>query len=287
MKDKISIIIFIVLALLWGSAALLIKKGLIYFSPYEVGAMRIFFGTITLLPLTFYHFNKIDKKDWKYIIIAGFIGSLIPALLYAYAQQRIDSSTAGVLSSITPLFTVLISIVVFKEKYKTINYIGMFLGFLSTCGLILYKSNGTFAIGYYALFILLAASMYAINLNLFKYKLGHVPPLRIAGGVLIGAGLAALGILLYHNTFTKVLTDPMATIPFLYMVGLGIFVTGGTLILFNILLKNTTPMFAGSVTYLIPFVASVLGILDGEIVTIIMWLLTGCILVSLYLISKK
>lgn len=272
---------------MWGSAALLIKKGLVYFSPYEVGAMRVFFGSITLLPLTFLHFRKIERKDWKYILVAGFLGSLFPALLYAYAQQKIDSSTAGVLSSITPLFTVLISIFVFKEKYKRINYIGMVLGSLSTCGLILYKSGGTFSIGYYALFILLAAAMYATNLNLFKYKLAHVPPLRIASGVLLGAGFASFLILFINNTFQKVATDPAALEPFRYMVFLGVLVTGGTLIFFNILLKKSTPMFAGSITYLIPFVASVLGILDGESVTLIMWLLTGCILISLYLISKK
>lgn len=287
MRDKISIIIFIALALLWGSAALLIKKGLLFFSPYEVGALRVFFGAVALLPLTYVHFKSIKKKDWKYILTAGFLGSLIPAFLYAYAQQKIDSSTAGVLSSITPLFTVLISIVIFKERYRNINYIGMLLGFASTCGLILYKSGGTFAIGYYALFIILAACMYATNLNLFKYKLGHVPPLTIASGVLLGSGFCSFLILLYNNTFQKVIYDPNALVPFGYMVVLGVFVSGGTLILFNILLKKSTPMFAGSITYLIPFVASVLGILDGEAVTPIMWLLTACILLSLYLISKK
>ena len=249
--------------------------------------MRIFFCAITLSPLTIYHFRKVQKQDWKYIIFAGFLGSLIPALLYAFAQQKIESSTAGVLSSITPLFTVIISILVFKQKYKPINYLGMALGFLSTCGLILYKSGGTFSIGYYALFILLAALMYASNLNLFKYKLAHVPPLRIASCALLGAGFVSLIILLYNDTFNKILNEPLSREPFIYMVFLGVFVSGGTLILFNILLKNTTAMFAGSITYLIPLVASVLGILDGEIVTIQMWGLTACILISLYLIARK
>ncbi len=287
MKGKqISIIIFIALALIWGSAFLCIKKGLIFFTPIEVACIRILIGGIVLLPFTLTHATRVRKQDWKYIVFAGFQGSLIPALCFAIAQQHIDSSVAGVLSSMTPVFTVLISVFIFKERYKLINYIGMIIGLLAAIGLIMYKSGGEFSIGVYGLLIVLAAMLYASNLNLFKYKLSHVPSMTIASCALILAAPVSAIILVYFGTFSR-MGQPSAIEPLLYLLVLGVFATGAALILFNIMLKYASPMFAGSITYVIPLVSTFIGILDGEMTNQWTWILTLVLLLSLYLVSKK
>lgn len=103
-------ILYFTLVFIWGTSFILIKKGLEVFGPVQVGSIRIVISFLALSPFVYKRFKSIAAKDWIILSISGTIGSLLPAYLFAMAQTGLNSSTAGVLNSLTPLFTLLVGI---------------------------------------------------------------------------------------------------------------------------------------------------------------------------------
>ena len=100
--------LLMVLALIWGSSFILIKKGLQVYDPGEVAGIRILAASFFLLPWAITNLKKVNKGNLKYLFFIGMAGSFIPAFLFAKAQTKIDSSLAGVLNAITPFFVLMI-----------------------------------------------------------------------------------------------------------------------------------------------------------------------------------
>jgi drug/metabolite transporter (DMT)-like permease len=152
--------------------------------------------------------------------------------------------------------------------------------------LIFLKGNNFSLDSVKGLLIPIAALCYAVNLNLLKYKLGHLSPLVISANSLLFAIPLSLGGL-YFSGFSVRLDAPEGMHVLWLLILLGVTSTGVALVLFNKLLQISTPMFASSVTYAIPVVALSWGFLDGEVFS--QWLALGMvtIIISLWLISKK
>ena len=195
-QKLISWIIIFALVLTWGSSFILIKRGLVYFDPVEVGALRVFITFIILLPFAIRALPKISQRDLIWLGTSGFIGSLLPAFLFAAAQTGIDSATAGLLNSLTPLFTLIIGYLLFGLKAGKWNIIGVFVGLIGAAGLI--NSSGgnafSFNVGYASL-VILATVFYAINVNLIKAKLKHISSLNITSLTFFIAGIFATVVL--------------------------------------------------------------------------------------------
>jgi drug/metabolite transporter (DMT)-like permease len=277
------------LVITWGSSFILIKKGLLYFDAIEVGAMRVGITFLFLLPMAIPRIMKLKHKDFLWLGISGFAGNFFPAFLFAAAQRGIDSSTAGLLNSLTPLFTLLVGIVLFKFKIRWIQITGVLVGLIGAVGLI--NSSGgngfTFNIGYASL-VVLATILYAFNVNLIKAKLQHLNSLTITSVSFFLAGIPATIILLVFTDFVPKLANvPGSWTGFGYIAILAIVGTGLAMIAFNTLIRITTPLFASSVTYLIPVVALIWGIIDGEYVDLSFILWVSLIIGGVILVNKN
>ncbi|EOZ96515.1 Permease of the drug/metabolite transporter (DMT) superfamily [Indibacter alkaliphilus LW1] len=260
----------IVLAIVWGSSFILIKRGLEVFSPGEVGAFRIVAAGVFLLPLSLPRLKSLNKKQVKNLIIVGFVGSFIPAFLFAKAQTQLSSSLTGVFNAMTPLFVVVIGALFFNSRITKRNGIGLFIAFIGVVLLLIVKEGsgfGTFSdINVYAFFVLLACACYGLNLNIIKFKFVELKPVAITA---ISLTLVLPLALIYLFAFTqfsfKLLHVEGAGIAAGYIGILGVVGTALALILFNVMVKVATPVFASSVTYLIPIVAIMWGVWDGEV----------------------
>ncbi|HQW23509.1 MAG TPA: EamA family transporter, partial [Bacteroidia bacterium] len=84
------------------------KKGLIVYTPYQVGAIRMFVAMLFLFPFLVGHFKKVEKSRWKYLILAGMCGNGIPAVLFPLAETQISSALAGMINSTVPIFTLIL-----------------------------------------------------------------------------------------------------------------------------------------------------------------------------------
>ncbi|MBE0661097.1 MAG: DMT family transporter [Bacteroidales bacterium] len=277
----------ILLGLTWGSSFILMKKGLLVYSSSEVGALRIVISFLFLLPFALARLKNIKPRTLLILLLAGILGNGAPAFLFAKAQTVIDSSVAGILNSLTPLFTVLVGIIAFKLKLRWFNFLGVAIGMAGAMGLLAVSGSGEFSFKFsYAIYVIIATLLYAINVNIIKTYLKDVDSIGI---VALSFMLIGLPVLIYLFTFTdftlKLSNHPQALTGLGYVAILAIGGTALALMLFNKLLKMTDPVFASSVTYLIPIIAVLWGFLDGEKLgwSYLLWVLlvlTGIILVS-------
>lgn len=258
-------LLLILLSLIWGTSFILIKKGLNVFNPVEVGSIRIATASLFLAPIAIRSLKKIDRRSLPYLLSVGFSGSLIPAYLFAKAQTQVDSSIAGVLNALTPLFVVIIGSLFFAQSITIRSAAGLLIGFAGTALLVMTGSSGIDGFNYFALFIVLATLCYGINLNLIKYKLIHMRALHITSISLFFVGPAVILYLLLLPDFSElIITSTAARWSLLYLTILGVMGTAVALIIFNKLVQITSPVFTASVTYLIPIIAVMWGYIDGE-----------------------
>jgi len=282
-----SLVILIVLAVAWGLSFLFIKKLTAAFSGMEIGAGRIFVAALFLLPWSVKYRADFPVRKAVPIALSGLLGYLLPALVFGTAGSRISSSLSGTLNATTPVFVLLVGWIFFRKHIYRYQFIGIFLGFIGS--LLLISSGEEFSIDLnnpYALLVLVATMMYGTNTNILSYHLTEVRPIIISSFSIGLMGLPALGILAFTDFFHKIFL-PENTVHIFYFLVLGVVNSGLAAILYNYLLKITTPVFASSVTYLIPVVAMIAGIADGEKVGIIHLSGMLIILFSIFILNKK
>tara|TARA_R110001592_G_scaffold202360_4_gene451759 strand:+ start:21122 stop:22039 length:918 start_codon:yes stop_codon:yes gene_type:complete len=259
----------LLLALVWGSSFILIKKALIVFSPGEVGAFRIVTAALVLLPLGIPKVKQLNKKQLGYLLSIGFLGSFIPAFLFAIAQTQLSSSLAGVINALTPLMVGLIGALLFKVKIATRNGIGLVIALLGVFLLVLAGNSGKINVfsgfNLYGLLIVLATICYGFNVNVIKYKIKEIPPTVITAiSLMMVLPIASIYLFGFTQFSFKLLYVDGAYQAATYIAFLGTIGTAAALVLFNSIVKLVTPVFASSVTYIIPLVAIFWGVLDGE-----------------------
>lgn len=259
--------ILISLVFVWGTSFILIKKSLLYFSATEVGVLRVTLTFLFLLPYGIKKALKMNRKMALYLALSGFIGSLIPALMFALAQTQIDSGLAGTLNALTPLFTLILGIIFFKIIARWYNIIGIFLGLIGAIGLIYFSSDQSFIFNLkYSFFILIATICYAFNVNFIKVFLKEIDSLTITVLTFFYIGIPTfIYVLFFSEIPTKVIYTSETIKGLGYLSILSFIGTGLALLAFNKLIKISSPIFASSVTYMIPIVAIIWGIIDGEV----------------------
>jgi EamA-like transporter family. len=258
-------LLLLLLAMIWGSSFILIKKGLIAFRPDQLAAIRIASAGFVLLPFLMQRFKTVQRHHWPKLISVGLVGSFIPAFLFAFAQTELPSGVTGVLNTFTPLATLLIGVLVFHQIVVVQQWIGVLIGLAGTVILITANANGEFQFNAYALLIIVATICYGINLNLIKHHIPDLGALTITGVSLFLVAPPALIYLLFATPLVEQLgTQPDVYFSLTAILILGVIGTAMALVIFNTVVKMTDTTFASSVTYLIPIVALILGVIDGE-----------------------
>ena len=280
-------IYLMILALVWGSSFILIKKGLVGLNPLQLGSLRIIFAAIFLLLIGFKSLSKIPTTKWKYIALTSMFGTFLPAYLFAIAQTEIDSSVSSILNSLTPLNTLVFGALVFGLQFKRNQVFGILIG-LAGSGLLVLNgaANHPEQNYYYAVLVLIASICYALNVNLIKRHLHDLSPLSITTGNFTVLFIPAF-LVLFFSGFFDVVQEVKVQESVLFIMILGIVGTGIANILFFKLIQMSSPVFATSVTYLIPVVAFGWGLLDNEILTNVQFSGAFIILIGVYLSAKK
>jgi drug/metabolite transporter (DMT)-like permease len=275
------------LAVIWGSSFILVKKSLIAFDPSQVGSLRIGAAFCFFLPFFLVNLKKIPFSKLPVFFVVGCLGNLIPAYLFSLAGSKLDSGVSGALNSTTPLFTLIVGGLFFGNAITSRQTMGIILGFVGALILILAGANG-FQINGYAFYVVLATVMYGFNLNITKkYLTGlDLTPFLITATIFMTIGPVAIAVL-FSGDFIQKAQQPEALQPLIYSVLLGVLGSAVAMVLFNRLIQMTSAVLASSVTYLIPIVAILWGILDGEAIQIQHFVGMGIILIGVYLVNKS
>ena len=262
--------LLLVLAGIWGTSFILMKKGLVVFSALELGACRVSVAALLLLPFALRHVGRVERSRFKWLTLSGVVGTLLPAFLFAYAETRLASGLAGVLNALTAVFTLLVGTWLFGQRLTGARALGVGLGLLGTVVLMGLGGSGDATpagagSAWYGLFIVAATIGYGLSVNVIKHHLGGMKPLAVTAVLLLLIGGPALAYLLLGTAFLhKLAAVPGAWAAFGYIALLAALSTAVAMVLFNKLIQQSTALFASSSTYLIPIVALGWGALDGE-----------------------
>jgi drug/metabolite transporter (DMT)-like permease len=275
------------LALIWGSSFILMKKALIGLTPVQVGALRMLIAGIFLLAIGFKSIRSIQKRHWKHIATTAILGTFMPVFLFAYAVNYIDSSIVSILNSLTPFNTLIFGSIVFGFAFRKSQLIGIFIGLAGTVTLIVQGAQLNPNQNYgYSLLIIVASLGYAFNVNIVKKYLHDLSALSIVAGNFLLLLLPAFIVLYNTDFFTEFKTTESNLYSLGYIALLAIIGTGMAKVLYNKMVHIATPVFASSVTYLIPIVAIFWGVLDGEELSFLQLLAGAVILFGVYLVNK-
>jgi drug/metabolite transporter (DMT)-like permease len=275
------------LSLIWGSSFILIKKGLVGLTPFQLGSLRMIFAAVFLLAVGFKSLKNIKQHQWKYIAVTAMMGTFFPAFLFSIAQTQIDSSISAVLNSLTPLAALVLGVLVFGLNFQRRQIFGVTIGLFGSVLLILSGAVNHPGQNYwFAILAVCGAICYAVNVNLIKKYLSDVNPLSITVGNFAVLLVPAL-IILFTTNFHEVAHLPNVKTSMLFISVLAVFGTCVANVLYFKLIQISSPIFASSVTYMLPIVACFWGILDGESLTLVQALGAFIVLIGIYLSAKK
>lgn len=281
--------LFAALALIWGSSFILMKAGMEALSAYQVAAIRMLSGGLILLPMALKSFREIPREKIGLVVLSGFLGSFFPAFFFCIAETKIDSSLAGILNALTPMFTISIGALFFQLQINAAKIAGVLLGFIGLCLLFLVRGKLDLSYLSYSSLVILATLCYGINVNMVARHLKGIGSVSIASfafACLIPPSLAILWKTGYFEMDKRPDSGTwwMATGS---SVVLGVLGTALASIIFYMLVKRAGTLFASLVTYGIPFVAIGWGLLFGESITLAQ---VGCLLIILagvYLVNRN
>lgn len=280
--------IFILLCIIWGSSFILMKWSKEGMSAPQIASVRILSAGLVLLPFAIYYLSKIPRHKIPLLILCGITGNLLPAYLFTAAiAKQVDSSLAGILNSLTPIFVVITGLAVFRDKVSRLQVAGVMIGFLGLSLLTLTKNGIHFSNAPYALWVVLATISYGFNVNIVAHYLRGIHPVAVAS-VSIACMIVPTAFVLWQQDFLKLAFDePVVQYSLMASLLLGIVGSAIATSLFYVLVKNAGGLFASLVTYGIPFISLAWGYIDGESVTIIQVICLLIILSGVYLARKK
>src|SRR6185436_7852442 len=226
----LSYTLIFILAVIWGSSFILMKKGLEVFRWDQVGSIRMAISFLVLLPFIIGKTKQIKKADWKFIALSGLLGNGIPSFLFPLSETRIDSALAGIINSLTPLFTLVTGLLFFHTRLAANRLAGALMIVLGKPG----EFDSSNAL--YSLHVVTATLCYAFSVNILRHKLSHIDAILLTGFAIAFAGIPS-GIYLMATDFTSRLHEPGALVSLVSILILGIFGTAISTFLFNKLIK--------------------------------------------------
>ena len=256
-------LLFVLLSLIWGSSFILMKEGLVSLNPYQVASIRILIAGLCMFPFLIKFARYTLRRDLWTLFLSGILGNGIPAYLFCLAESHIDSNLAGIINALTPVFTVLVAVLIYGQRINLKQIAGIAVGFAGICFL-MESDHGSVNEWKFGMLAVGATLCYGLNLNLVRHKLHHLPSLHIASAAFSMLGILELPVMYlafssYHPS------DPQhALISVMAALTLGVLNTALTVFLFYQLLKSAGSVFASMVTYGIPIVAVFWGLLAGE-----------------------
>ncbi len=288
-KNVPALILLLTLSLIWGTSFILIKQGLKAFSPDIVGALRVTAAALFLFPLAIPRIKELKPGDPFRLLVSGLMGIFFPAFLFAFAQTKLNSSLTGILNTLSPLWTMILGALFFTQRFRGYAVLGIILSFVGAIMLALSRSGGTITgFNVYALLIVVACAFYGANLNWVKFKIHDLGSITITSISILFVGPLAATYLFFFTDFIYTLThQPGAWKAFGFIVLLAFMGTAVAGLLFNKLLRVSSPLFASSVTYIMPIVAVMWGVIDGEQLLPGHFIGMAAILVGVYLANKK
>jgi drug/metabolite transporter (DMT)-like permease len=247
---------FASLSLIWGASFLFMAIGLDHFHPGLVTWLRVGFGAAVMAAVPRARRTAIPRQDTIKLGALGLIWIAVPLTLFPIAQQWIDSAVAGMLNGAMPLFTAMIASVLLRQLPGRLQMVGLVVGFGGIVSIALpsAEAGATGAIG--VILVLVATICYGFATNIVAPLQQRYGSLAVMSRVLWTAFALVTPYGIYGLTRSSFAWDSLLAVAAVGLLGTGLaFVVMGTLV------GSVGPTRASFITYLIPVVALLLGVI--------------------------
>ena len=263
------------------------ELGLEGFAPLTVVMMRL--GTATVFLFILFA-NRLDmvRIVWRYkytFAMLGLLGCAFPFACFAYGQLFVNSSTAGVINSLMPLFTYLFAACIGQERFKAIRLVGFGLGCAGVAVLLVPNDEGQTSIVLGGLLCMVATISYGICAVLIKRYTSYITPAQLATGMITWSAILTLPFMLAIEGIPQG--------PFLPSAVVGGCAMGllGTALAYKIYAKLIDKLGATNAAisvFIVPVNAIFLGVLIlGENVNLWFFLGTAMIMIAIVCIDSN
>lgn len=274
--------LFLGLSSIWGASFLFMAIGLDAFHPGLVTLLRVGFGASFMLAIRRTRSVRVDRGDWSSIILLSIIWIAIPLTLFPIAQLWIDSGVAGMLNGATPIFTAVVASILLKQLPGRLQTLGLFIGFAGIMAIALPSAGGGQMAAIGVVLVLLATVGYAFSSNIvapLQQKYGSLPIMArvqwVAAVLVTPFGVYGLG------------QSEFAWPSVFAMLAVGVLGTGLAFVMMGSLVGSVGPTRATVITYLIPVVALLLGVVvRDEVVAPLAVIGVGLVIVGALLASR-
>lgn len=282
---KRGLILFAILAVAWGIPYLLIKVAVGELEPAMVVFARSILGGLLLLPVAIYRKQVlVVLKRWRPLLIFTAVEIIVPWFFLSTAEQRLPSSTAGLLLAAIPLFGVAVAFFFGRpEKLSLANWLGILVGMVGVAALVGLDVAGSDLIGVGQLAIVCVG--YAVGPAILSKWMSDLPPIGVITLSLLIAAVVYIPVVSLTGGWPTEVPSPEVIWS---LVGLGVVCSALAFLVMFALVAEIGPMRMTTITYVNPAVAIVAGALIlGERVTV--WTVVGFVLVlaGSYLVTRK
>ncbi len=277
--------VFVLLAFVWGGSFILIKKGLIHFSPIQVGAMRIALSAIAFIPIFLISRVAFPKGKVLIVTLVVLTGNGIPAFLFALAETRLGSAVTGVLNSLTPVFALVMGVFFFGTKLKKHHLLGLLLGCIGITVLMIGERD--WQVSSYVLFVVLGTLCYGISANLVKRYCQDIHPIALTTVGFFFLGCISIIVLWLTGAGSIIAQADTWRVSMPSLILLAFACTVFANILFYSLIQRTSAIFGSAIAYAIPCMALVWGSVDGEHITWFQFAGFGFIVAAVYALRRQ
>jgi drug/metabolite transporter (DMT)-like permease len=281
---------FVLLGLIWGSSFAWIKVAVEEIPPATLVAWRLTLGAVAMFALIAALRIPLprDARAWAPLVVLAAINAAIPIFLISWGELFVDSGTAAVLNSMTPIFSLVIAGVVLRtEPVTVLRVAGLVLGFIGAALLasreLDLRADASGLIG--AVAVVLATLSYALGASFARHRIGQADRHVVAAGTLLFAAIDTwiLALVVDGGIVVPVEADTLLAIAWLGL--LGSFVA---YVLYFFLIEHLGATPAAMVSYLFPVVGVALGVtLLGERLDARLLIGTALVLVGIVVVGLR
>jgi drug/metabolite transporter (DMT)-like permease len=246
--------LFVSLSLIWGASFLFIAVGLEAFHPGLITWTRVGLGAAALAAFPAAR-TRIDRGDRPRLVALSIVWVGVPFTLFPLAEQHINSAVTGLLNGATPIFAGIFAGLLFGRVPRGPQRIGLAIGFIGVTLVSLGSAaeGGTAFLG--VLMALAATICYGMAINLAGALQQRYGSVAVMAKMLMLATIWTAPFGLYGLTQSHFAARSAAATTVLGVIG-----TGLAFALMATLVGRVGGTRASFITYLIPAVALVLGV---------------------------
>ncbi len=280
---------FIALGMVWGASFLFIELALESFTPLGIAFLRGALGALSLLVVIAVLRQGLPRnpRHWLHIAVVALLLNTAPGFLFAFGQQYVSSSIAGILNATTPMMTLLVIALAFREQKPTLNQkLGIVLGFLGVVAVGVGGGELSVSSPWGIVLLLLATLCYGVAM---PYAKRFVSPLPYSPYVLATAQVSASALIAaIPALFLGIADTPLTVNAVGGIIALGVLGTGFAYVWNYRNIELAGSVIASSVTYVTPVIAVILGLLIlGERLGPLQWVGGALVLVSALIVQKR